>query len=325
MKGVFKMVKKRLLSFILLVVMMVSVFTGCKSEQNIEKENDEVSNTTVQENITTNDESTDITCVSFNILGVDSNGYLPCNMRAGFLSEFLLQINADLIGLQEAGSHSFDWTKELYNAVCKDDVYAGCRIKDEEGFQTTTVTADGKTPNSAGLMILYRTDRFELEESGAQRYTSTEKQERYFQWAKLKDKKTGETVYMTNTHWSINWDSEGKESKLAGNQHRTKEANELRGFWENVVGDNLLFATGDYNCLQTYDEYQLLGQGIYKEANEVFEFKGRPLTHIDNCFINSERQDVLEYRFLEDKFEFGAAEYAYSDHQPLLVKVSYKK
>ena len=56
------------------------------------------------------DKNMEITCMSFNVLGVDNvEGYLPSEIRAQYLETFINESGIDLIGLQEAGSHSYDY------------------------------------------------------------------------------------------------------------------------------------------------------------------------------------------------------------------------
>ena len=123
---------------------------------------------------------------------------------------------------------------------------------------------------------------------------------------------------MTNTHWSIDWDEQGNVSALAGNEHRTKQAKELQDFWENTVGKELLFATGDYNCVQDSDWIVSASGGIYKDANTLLGNPELQKPRIDYIFINTCRAKVEEYAYAR-----GAIE-AYSDHKPLIVKVSYE-
>lgn len=271
------------------------------------------------------DKNMEITCMSFNVLGVDNvEGYLPSEIRAQYLETFINESGIDLIGLQEAGSHSYDYQEYFTQKLERTGIYKAVTIGAEKAYdeQASRYPA-GRVSNSAGLIILYKAERFELLESGSQRYTSTELQERHYQWAKLKDKETDEIVFMTNTHWSIDWDENGKVSQEAGDRHRTKEANELRTFWEKTVGDSLLFATGDYNCNQDTTWFKSAGSGVYKTADAILG-DGSKL-NIDHIFLNSERVDVLEYEFLDDKIQLEDGAHRYSDHDPLVVKVKYKE
>lgn len=268
----------------------------------------------------------EIKCMSYNILGVEGyEGYLPVEIRAQYLQTYLNESGMDLIGLQEAGSHDYDWQVYFVNKLERDGVYKAVTIGAEKAYDEQATRyppyPPGRVSNSAGLIILYKPERFELLESGSQRYTDTEKQERHFQWAKFTDTYTGETVFMTNTHWSINWDENGKVSEEAGDQHRTKQANELRTFWEEKVGDSLLFATGDYNCRQNSKWLQLAAQGVYKPVDIIM---GTEEQHIDHIFLNTDRVEVLDYRFLYDKIQLEDGEHRYSDHDPFVVTVKYK-
>lgn len=268
----------------------------------------------------------EIKCMSYNILGVEGyEGYLPVEIRAQYLQTYLNESGMDLIGLQEAGSHDYDWQEYFVNKLERDGVYKAVTIGAEKAYDEQASRyppyPPGRVSNSAGLIILYKPDRFELLESGSQRYTDTEKQERHYQWAKFTDTYTGETVFMTNTHWSINWDENGKVSEEAGDQHRTKQANELRTFWEEKVGDSLLFATGDYNCRQNSKWLQLAAQGVYKPVDIIV---GNEQQHIDHIFLNTDRVEVVEHKFLNDRIVLDDGEHRYSDHDPFVVTVKYK-
>ena len=267
-----------------------------------------------------------IKCMSFNILGVEGyEGYLPVEIRAQHLQTYLNQSGMDLIGLQEAGSHDYDWQEYFVNKLERDGVYKAVTIGAEKSYDEQARRyppyPPGRVSNSAGLIILYKPERFELLESGSQRYTSTELQERHYQWAKFLDTYTGETVFMTNTHWSINWDEKGQFSLEAGDSHRTKEANELRTFWEEKVGDSLLFATGDYNARQNTTWIQSAAKGIYKPVDIIM---GNEELHIDHIFLNTNRVEVVDYKFLHDRIVLSDGEHRYSDHDPFVVTVKIK-
>lgn len=265
----------------------------------------------------------EIKCMSFNILGIDGyDGYLPVEVRAQHMQTYLNDSGMDLIGMQEAGSHDYDWQEYFVSKLERDGVYKAVTIGAEKAYdeQASRYPA-GRVSNSAGLIILYKADRFELLETGSQRYSSTELQERYYQWAKFTDTYTGETVFMTNTHWSIDWDENGKVSAEAGDVHRTKQADELRTFWEEQVGDSLLFATGDYNCQQDSEWLQLAAKGVYKPVDIIM---GNEEQHIDHIFLNTDRVEVVEHQFLSDRIVLEDGEHRYSDHDPFVVTVKYK-
>lgn len=245
------------------------------------------------------------TCMSFNILGVDEAGkdlYAPSEIRCEYIANYLSEIKSDIVGIQEAGNHHrlYNWMTNFSQIIEENGLYSVVKMDDEEEFKKTTTTfADKSVPLSAGLMILYKRDKFELIERGAHKYSSDEKQERYFQWVHLRDKQVARDIFVTNTHWSINWDKDGKVSPEAGALHRTKQANELRSFWEEKVGNNILFATGDYNCRQDSDWALLAENGIYKQAVNVGDKDWNLGDHIDHIYINPDATSVEDLRFLD--------------------------
>lgn len=289
------------------------------------------------------------TCMSFNILGCDDAGkdlYAPSEIRCECIAKYLNEMKTDIVGIQEAGSHHrlYDWMTNLSSRMRDNGFYAVAKMDDEEEFtRTTTTFPDKKVPLSAGLMILYNQDKFALIERGAHRYSSDELQERYFQWIHLRDKKTARDIFVTNTHWSVNWDKHGKVSPEAGAIHRTKQANELRTFWEEKVGNHILFATGDYNCRQNSEWAILAESGIYKQSMNVGEKEWDLGDHIDHIFINPQVTSVEDLRFLDCTMDTSTVQGRHtglyfwyskdkvyeklrfdrmSDHNPLLLTVS---
>lgn len=292
------------------------------------------------------------TCMSFNILGCDDAGkdlYAPSEIRCECIAKYLNEMKTDIVGIQEAGSHHrlYDWMTNLSSIITNDSFYSVAKMDDEEEFSKTTTTfEDKKVPLSAGLIILYRKDKFDLVERGAQRYSTDELQERYFQWVRLRDKDTKRDVFVTNTHWSVNWDSKGKVSPEAGAIHRTKQANELRTFWEEKVGNNILFATGDYNCRQDSEWAILAESGVYKQAVNVGEKDWNLGDHIDHIYINPGLTSVDDLRFLDCTLDTSTVKGRHtglyfwyskdkvyenlnfnrmSDHNPLLLTVDVKE
>lgn len=291
------------------------------------------------------------TCMSFNILGVDEAGkdlYAPSEIRCECIARYLSEMKTDIVGIQEAGSHHrlYNWMENLSRRIDENGVYDVAKIDDDEEFTATTQTfEDKKVPLSVGLIILYKKDKFDLIERGAHRYSTDELQERYFQWVHLRDKENDRDIFVTNTHWSINWDKNGKVSPEWGAIYRTKQANELRSFWEEKVGNNILFATGDYNCRQDSDWALLAENGIYKQAVNVGDKDWNLGDHIDHIYINPDATSVEDLRFLDctmdtstvkgrhtglyfwyskdkvyEKLKFDRM----SDHNPLLLTVNVK-
>ncbi|GEM_PF-5880607 len=291
------------------------------------------------------------TCMSFNILGVDEAGkdlYAPSEIRCECIARYLSEMKTDIVGIQEAGSHHrlYNWMENLSRRIDENGVYGVAKIDDDEEFTATTQTfEDKKVPLSVGLIILYKNDKFDLIERGAHRYSTDELQERYFQWVHLRDKENDRDIFVTNTHWSINWDKNGKVSPEWGAIYRTKQANELRSFWEEKVGNNILFATGDYNCRQNSEWALLAESGIYKQAVNVGDKDWNLGDHIDHIYINPNVTSVEDLRFLDCTLDTTSVQGRHtglyfwyskdkvydnlrfdrmSDHNPLLLTVNVK-
>ena len=76
-----------------------------------------------------------IKCMSFNILGVEGyEGYLPVEIRAQHLQTYLNESGMDLIGLQEAGSHDYDWQEYFVHKLERDGVYKAVTIGAEKSY-----------------------------------------------------------------------------------------------------------------------------------------------------------------------------------------------
>lgn len=291
------------------------------------------------------------TCMSFNILGVDEAGkdlYAPSEIRCECIARYLSEMKTDIVGIQEAGSHHrlYNWMENLSRRIDENGVYGVAKIDDDEEFTATTQTfEDKKVPLSVGLIILYKNDKFDLIERGAHRYSTDELQERYFQWVHLRDKENDRDIFVTNTHWSINWDKNGKVSPEWGAIYRTKQANELHSFWEEKVGNNILFATGDYNCRQNSEWALLAESGIYKQAVNVGDKDWNLGDHIDHIYINPNVTSVEDLRFLDCTLDTTSVQGRHtglyfwyskdkvydnlrfdrmSDHNPLLLTVNVK-
>ena len=291
------------------------------------------------------------TCMSFNILGCDDAGkdlYAPSEIRCECIANYLNDMNTDIIGIQEAGSHHrlYNWMENLSHRIDEKGIYGVAKIDDDEDFIATTQTfEDKKVPLSVGLIILYKKEKFILVERGAHRYSTDELQERYFQWVHLRDKETNRDIFVTNTHWSVNWDKNGKVGPEWGAIYRTKQANELRSFWEEKVGNNILFATGDYNCRQDSEWALLAESGIYKQAVNIGDKDWGLGDHIDHIFINPNLTSVEDLRFLDCTLDTTSVKGRHtglyfwyskdkvyeklifnrmSDHNPMLLTVSVK-
>ena len=255
-----------------------------------------------------------VSCMSFNVLSWDTNqaGYAEPSERAPAVVDYILNRNCDLVGLQEVSeSDGYNWVKALNDGLSS--VYYSRILTQEEDSAYTRMGI------AAGLMILYRKDRFEFLDSGCFEYF--EDSNRYYQWVKLKDLKSNRELFVTNTHFSIdpNWNPE------YGDVMRLDEAKELADFWETEVQATPLFATGDYNCGE-YEEPHLqeLQAGVFQPSSMVAVDAAGSST-IDFVYVNTLSMDCTKYEKDENSFETESGELLeMSDHCPVIAYAEYK-
>lgn len=257
-----------------------------------------------------------VSCMSFNVLAYDTHGigYADPAERAPLVARFIREQNCDIVGLQEVSEiYGYDWVTTLKTAL--GDIYESRILLEEEDCAYSYMEI------GAGLMILYRKDRFELLDSGCCEYY--EDYNRYYQWVKLKDSKSGRELFVTNTHFSI--DPSWSDDVNAGNLIRTSEAQELSDFWENHVKDTPLFATGDYNCYEFDDPHVLeLQTSIYQPSSSVAtEIEGG--SSIDFVYLNTLSMNCTRYVKTEKSYTDANGEsLEMSDHYPVIAYAEYQ-
>lgn len=283
-----------------------------------------------------------ISCMSFNILACDTHdsGYeLPAN-RLSYVLETIKQNNADLVGLQEvcdqacapsekrdARCGDFNWCETMLSAASSMG-YTAVAIRDQQGFLRE------KQNIGCGLMIYYKTDRFEMLENGCEVFPHNDV--RYFQWVKLHDKQYDRTLLFTNTHFSINPKIGDTKSQMAGDAYRTTQSALLMKFWYKQGAENLaLFATGDYNSTPESNAQTLLRSHKFKPSYLIAETSDergtmnfRKTAHtIDFCYVNPTAQAVKQYKVITTHFYSERSRYALagypSDHRAIMTYCNY--
>ncbi len=258
-----------------------------------------------------------VSCMSFNILAYNTGAqtFPSADQRVKWVVPFIMEKDADIVGIQEAATQGdFNWADAIVEQT--KGTYTARRVDEEIEFGAA------KMHIGSGLIILYRTDRFELLDSGCSYYF--EDSNRYWQWVQLKDKKSGRELYVTNTHFSIDPWIDGKFVPEEGEQLRTWEAEELLAFWEEKVGDSALFATGDYNAAVDSTPHITLQSGIYNHSLEAaIESDGQ--STVDFCYINTKCMEVDKYEFLDARYtDQNGESHDMSDHNPIMTYAIYK-
>ncbi len=261
-----------------------------------------------------------ISCMTFNILSYNTGGttYPEPEDRYKGIIPYILEQDCDIVGIQEADeTQAFDWPTKI--AEDTKGVYTARRVDEELEYGAKKMNI------AAGLMILYRTERFELLNSGCSYFW--EDDGRWYQWVLLKDKAANKEIYVTNTHWSINPMAEDGVNRDVerGNFLRSSEAEELVTFWEETVGDKPLFATGDYNCVidsEPHTEY--LRRGIYADTcTNAMDSDGE--SSVDFIYYNTEAMDIDKYDLMDRDYTFeDGSTVTMSDHCSAITYATYK-
>ena len=236
-------------------------------------------------------------CMSFNVLAYDthSTGYAAPSVRADYIIKTIQKYDPDLLGCQEvmAGASqngNFDTYSALNNALTS---YSHRALIEEAGSATKALNI------ASGLVIYYKTNRFEVKDHGAKVYNADSA--RHYQWIKFYDKQEKVSIIMTNTHFSINPNS----NRDAGIQLRANEANELLAFWKKMCGTNIaLYATGDYNHTMDENAYTVLSGANFSSSRDISE-KDNANSSIDFVYVNNKVQGC--YQYIADKTEFDNA------------------
>ncbi len=305
--------KKSLVAILLILCLVVS---GCASRT--EGEETPADPNQAAQGETKDGAGVEISCMSFNVLsnGGDPNTFLDPTVRAKYVLPFLMECEADIIGLQEIDTQThFPWKDYILEGT--KDKYASRCIDEEFEFGTA------KMQIGNGLVILYRKDRFELLESGCSYYF--EDSNRWYQYVLLKDNKSGREVVVTNTHFSINPYIDEKWDLEEGNYIRSMEAEELAAFWEDYVGDRALFATGDYNAERGMDPHEkYLRAGRFDNSLELaLESDGE--VWLDFCYVNPACMQINKYDFMpRDYVKEDGTKIIMSDHYPIMTYAEFK-
>jgi endonuclease/exonuclease/phosphatase (EEP) superfamily protein YafD len=201
----------------------------------------------------------------------------------------------------------------------------------------------GETP------ILYRTDRFDLVESGSVKVTDptyvgkagagpSTINAKYVNWVRLRDERTGRTVYVLNNHTvpSVQGKS-GGPNKRAGKRldiyrkHMGGLQDLVRGISENRWG--LVFVTGDLNVNYRRDRALKPGLFPYTRLGNVglqasYQAIREPKTGTHRLKNGNDKRLIdyvyfLPRKSIEAKKQRILMGYA-SDHRPLQVEFSVK-
>ncbi len=260
-------------------------------EDNVLLFNDEIANTLR----TTVDNVAVIRVISQNLRCADDGNGNDVKDRKVRLKQMIEQYSPDLIGTQETTS---TWNNIMSSYFGAEYGMVGC-------------SRDGKDAKTGEWnTVLYKKSRFDLIDSDTFWLTDTPAVKsrvdgslcnRICTWALLKDKITGKTVMMCNTHLD-----HGEESV------RTKQAKCLMNYLKKYIGKYPIFLTGDFNTFSSTDAYRTIDEkfddskkGAIANTSSVgytFHSYGSTQKEIDFCFFDANFAEALEYHVISDKY-----------------------
>ncbi|MDR1667573.1 MAG: endonuclease/exonuclease/phosphatase family protein [Bacteroidales bacterium] len=258
------------------------------------------------------EEFTVLRAASYNILVQNQNAW---SARKAMVTQLIRTHDFDIFGVQEALKHQID------------DILA------TGGYSYTGVGRDDG--NSAGehSAVIYKTDRFELLESGSFWYSPTPDVpgkgwdavccNRICSWGKFREQESGIIFYFFSSHF----DHQGVVA-------RNESARLLKEKVAAIAGNRPTIAVGDYNADPASDCIQIILNGaiasLYDSrarsgttpAGTVGTYNGMSYTlaqmtdalRIDFIFVSNPVQ-VMEYSVLNDRPNGNYP----SDHDPVLI------
>lgn len=278
---------KKFICFLLLIGCICTLFAGCGEKNE------------------------PITVMSQNVRNLNDPDGNSITRRAGRLAKLIELYQPDIIGTQEVIKPWYDFFEAKYAGTY------GIVGAYADGIGTTAGSMSG---------ILYKLDRFELLESGCFWLSDTpqeiskleqSKKPRTCSWALLKDKKSGKTFLMSNTHL----DTASNEVRLA--QYK-------------VIAEQLADKFAQYPAVLTGDFNATPDSTTYAEVTKTFSDSHLSAKHkatdieftvhhygkdddqrIDYCFYNNGFV-AEDYRILTEQFDGYV-----SDHYGVLTKYTF--
>ena len=254
---------------------------------------------------------------SYNLrMDTPSDGENSWSHRKEMVKELIRFYDFDIVGTQEGFKHMLDDILELGN-------YAYVGVGRDDGQDAGEHSA-----------ILYRKDRFEVLESGNFWYSETPEVpgkgwdavccNRICSWAKFKERRTGTSFFVFNSHF----DYQGKEARKNSSLLLIRKIKE-------IAGDATVFVTGDFNAVPDAEPIRLIHEsGLLLDSYEVTEeppygtvgtFNSYRLdspvkNRIDYIWV-THNVKVKKYGVLNDLPYFRFP----SDHFPVMIKAEIPK
>lgn len=235
--------------------------------------------------------------------------------------QLLADYQPDVIGTQE---HTFSWYQRFLKLF--DDMADGTNIPH---YGLVGESCDGPDKKGGGRnVIFYRTDRFDLLETGTFWLSETPDtpssmtagtQRRVCTWALLKDKRSEETILVVNTHLDHTRE-----------EIRVSQIQVVLDFISEKAGDHPVFFTGDFNAGSRSDTYGLVSE-TFSDSRNTAEQNLSTVTGTFHGYHEGGRGSVIDYVFHDGRstpvtYEILSKSYGgfVSDHYGVLVDFALK-
>lgn len=260
-------------------------------------------------------ENDSIRLMSYNIrFDNPDDGLNAWPYRKGHVAHMIKFYGIDLLGVQEALHHQLRDIKSLL-----------------DGYEYLGVGRDDGDTLGEYSAIFYRAQRFQLQFTGTFWLSETPDNpslgwdaacKRVCTWAIFKDRHSGKTFVMFNTHF----DHVGKVARQSSAKLLLNRIT--------AIADNLpVLITGDFNMLPTDSTFAMIASGYADTYNlspighygpvgtwNGFDYNSPLTDRIDYCFVDSTRVETLRHAHIDDAFRHRFP----SDHLPVFVEIRVK-
>lgn len=260
-------------------------------------------------------ENDSIRLISYNIrFDNPDDGLNAWPNRKEYVAQMVKFYGVDLLGVQEALHHQL---RDIMSMI--------------DGYEYVGVGRDDGDTLGEYSAIIYRAQRFQLQFTGTFWLSETPDDpslgwdaacKRVCSWAIFKDRNSGKTFAMFNTHF----DHVGKVA-------RQNSAKLLLNRIATIANSIPVLVTGDFNMIPTdstiaiiasvyADTYNLSPIGHYGPVGtwNGFDYNSPLTDRIDYCFVDSNGFETLRHAHIDDAFRQRFP----SDHLPVLVELRLK-
>ncbi len=235
--------------------------------------------------------------------------------RKEIVLSFLEDEQPDMFGLQEALWHQYAWLDSCLLG------YSSLAAGRDDGMQKGEMTP-----------VFFKSDRFDLLASNTFWLSETPDVPgskgwgavlpRIVSWVRLEDKRSKETLYFFNTHYSHMSDS----ARLMSSKILSEQV-------QKIAGEENFVVTGDFNMLAESEAYKTMvsaGDSLIKDSYYLSDTEPAGMAYTFNGFNNVSGSGRIDYVFVRSGTRVKSHQTVnlkrdgifISDHWPLLISFS---